>query len=175
MRAMVTGALDHRIAYRRSTYQTGYEVLVIDNMSSGRLGKLTALSSGKTQLCVMDVRDNVTLTHKFSSFSPDLVVHLTGQTDVRASSETPDLDAMTNVMGVINVFAAVGVRRVINTSTGGAINGDCHALPTPRRRLPAPSSSSEQARKRLLSSLSTTWHAQTFPLPRSRSYRTGRE
>jgi UDP-glucose 4-epimerase len=44
---------------------------------------------------------------------------------------------MTNVVGLINVFAAAGVRRVINTSTGGAIYGDCHALPTPRRRPPA--------------------------------------
>jgi UDP-glucose 4-epimerase len=50
-----------------------YEVLVIDNVSSGWLGNLAALSNDKTELCFMDVRDNVTLTHEFSSFSPDLV------------------------------------------------------------------------------------------------------
>ena len=46
----------------------------------------------------------------------------------------PSRDAEINVVGSINVFsaaAASGARRVINTSTGGAIYGDGAPLPTP--------------------------------------------
>ncbi|HWI01277.1 MAG TPA: NAD-dependent epimerase/dehydratase family protein, partial [Propionibacteriaceae bacterium] len=59
---------------------------------------------------------------------------LAAQIDVRASMAEPARDAEINVVGSINVFsaaAASGVRRVINTSTGGAIYGEGAPLPTP--------------------------------------------
>ena len=46
----------------------------------------------------------------------------------------PARDAAINVLGSVNVFAAAaaaGVRRVVNTSTGGAIYGDTETVPTP--------------------------------------------
>ena len=63
-----------------------------------------------------------------------LVFHLAAQIDVRHSVEHPVDDAQTNVLGTINVLEAAreaGVRRVVNTSTGGGLYGDADVLPTP--------------------------------------------
>ena len=64
----------------------------------------------------------------------ELVFHLAAQIDVRHSVERPADDAQTNVLGTINVLEAAraaGVRRVVNTSTGGGLYGDADVLPTP--------------------------------------------
>src|SRR5215218_7493790 len=50
-------------------------------------------------------------------------------------------DAGINVIGTINVLEAArqtGVRRVVNTSTGGAIYGDVDTIPTPETTPPRP-------------------------------------
>jgi len=63
-----------------------------------------------------------------------VVFHLAAQIDVRLSVERPAEDAQSNVLGTINVLdaaRAAGARRVVNTSSGGAIYGDAEVLPTP--------------------------------------------
>ena len=53
----------------------------------------------------------------------------------------PQDDASVNVLGSINVFsaaAAAGVRRVVNTSTGGAIYSPAAPIPTPETAPVAP-------------------------------------
>ena len=58
--------------------------------------------------------------------------------DVRKSIEDPAWDASINVGGTINVLEAArtaGVKRVVNTSTGGAIYGEIDVCR--RRRAPA--------------------------------------
>ena len=72
----------------------------------------------------------------FTAFRPDLVFHLAARTDVRASMSDPHDDASVDVLGSIDVFSAAtaaGVRRVVNTSTGGAIYAPTAPLPTTGR------------------------------------------
>ena len=52
----------------------------------------------------------------------------------RGSEAEPGRDAAVNLLGSINVFAAahaVGARRMVNISTGGAIYGATEVVPTP--------------------------------------------
>ena len=60
---------------------------------------------------------------------------MAAQIDVRRSVSDPGFDMQTNVGGTINVLEAArgaGVRRVVNTSTGGAIYGECKIDPGSR-------------------------------------------
>ena len=89
----------------------------------------------------MDIRDAGRLQDIFVSDAPDIVFHLAAQIDVRKSIEDPAFDAGVNVIGTINVLEAArtsGVRRVVNTSTGGAIYGDVRVIPTPESTAPRP-------------------------------------
>lgn len=134
MRAVVTGGagfigstiVDALVA-------DGTEVLVVDDLSRGSRANLdTALARG-ARLAEVDVRDGPALDEAFRSFRPDVVFHLAAQIDVRVSMDEPARDAAVNVVGSVNVFAAAhraGARRVVNTSTGGAIYGETDVVPT---------------------------------------------
>jgi UDP-glucose 4-epimerase len=114
--------------------ERGDRVVVLDDMSTGKHENLArALTHGAT-LHVADVRDPKALKEVFEAASPEVVFHLAAQIDVRYSVEQPVEDAVTNVLGMIRVLEAaraVGVRRVVYSSTGGALYGDTDALPTP--------------------------------------------
>jgi UDP-glucose 4-epimerase len=110
----------------------GDRVTVIDNLSTGRRENLdAALASGCATLEVADVADAVEI---FDRAKPELVFHMAAQIDVRRSVADPAADATVNVLGMIAVLEAAratGVRRVVNTSTGGGLYGDAELLPTP--------------------------------------------
>lgn len=112
----------------------GDRVVVIDDLSSGKLENLEAALAAGVQLHRLDVRDAAAVARVFSDTRPQLVFHLAAQIDVRRSIEDPAFDADVNVGGAINVLSAahsVGASRVVNTSTGGGLYGDADLLPTP--------------------------------------------
>jgi UDP-glucose 4-epimerase len=112
----------------------GHEVHVVDDLSTGRVDNLESALEGGAELHVEDVTDAAWMAELAAIVRPDVVFHLAAQIDVRASMAEPSRDAEINVVGSINVFsaaAASGARRVINTSTGGAIYGEGAPLPTP--------------------------------------------
>jgi UDP-glucose 4-epimerase len=118
----------------------GTSVLVVDDLSTGTASNLDRLA-GAVELFKHDIRDAGPLRDAFTAFRPDLVFHLAARTDVRASMSDPHDDASVNVLGSINVFAAAtaaGVRRVVNTSTGGAIYSPTAPVPTPETAPIAP-------------------------------------
>jgi UDP-glucose 4-epimerase len=112
----------------------GDRVTVIDNLSTGKRANLEgALARGAT-LEIADVRDADAVAAICLAASPQLVFHLAAQIDVRYSVEHPAGDATTNILGTIAVLEAArraGVRRLVNTSTGGGLYGDADVLPTP--------------------------------------------
>ena len=112
----------------------GDHVTVVDDLSTGRRSNLDAAEAQGAVLRVADVQDRAALAEIFDAARPDVVFHLAAQIDVRRSVEDPVLDARANVLGTIEVLAAAraaGVRRVVNTSTGGGLYGDAEQIPTP--------------------------------------------
>ncbi|MBC8092236.1 MAG: NAD-dependent epimerase/dehydratase family protein, partial [Pseudonocardia sp.] len=112
----------------------GHEVLVLDDLSQGRETNLTAALDRGARLAKVDVRDAAAVHEHLTGFAPEVVFHMAAQIDVRTSMAEPARDAQTNVIGSLNVFTAArdtGVRRVVNTSTGGAIYGETSTVPTP--------------------------------------------
>jgi UDP-glucose 4-epimerase len=142
MRALVTGGagfigsnlVDALLA-------RGDEVTVLDDLSTGRRENLSDALGAGAELVDADVRDAQALTDLFERVRPEVVFHLAAQIDVRRSAADPAFDARVNVEGTINVLEAsrvAGVRRVVNTSTGGAIYGEGQVIPAPEDHPAAP-------------------------------------
>jgi UDP-glucose 4-epimerase len=134
MRAVVTGGagfIGSNIV--DALVDAGADVLIVDDLSRGSRTNLEFALSRTARLVELDVRDGLAVEEAFRSFRPELVFHLAAQIDVRVSMEEPARDAAVNVLGSVNVFTAalaVGARRVVNTSTGGAIYGESEVVPT---------------------------------------------
>ncbi len=110
---------------------------VVDDLSTGRAGNLTAARRRGISFHELDIREAGPLREAFAGARPDIVFHLAAQIDVRKSIEDPAWDASINVGGTINVLEAArstGVGRVVNTSTGGAIYGEDVGCRRPRAR-----------------------------------------
>lgn len=110
----------------------------------------------------LDVRDGPAVTASFQEFRPELVFHLAAQIDVRESMDHPLHDASVNVLGAVTVFEAAhvaGVRRVVNTSTGGAIYGETRVLPTPETVPPEPISAYGVSKRTAEQYGQWFWHA----------------
>ncbi|PZS37883.1 MAG: UDP-glucose 4-epimerase [Pseudonocardiales bacterium] len=135
MRAVVTGGagfIGSNIV--DGLVRSGAEVLVLDDLSRGSRLYLCAAVAAGARLERIDIRDGAAVLTTVTGFAPDVLFHLAAQIDVRVSMARPAYDAAVNVVGSVNVFAAAvaaGVRRVVNTSTGGAIYGDTTVVPTP--------------------------------------------
>ena len=128
MRAVVTGGAgfigSHIVD---ALVKRGDEVVVVDDLSTGRESNIgTAIERGAT-LVQGDIRDAELVARLLRQKRPDVVFHLAAQIDVRASVRSPCKDAEVNVVGTINLLEAArhsGVRRFVFASTGGAIYGE---------------------------------------------------
>jgi UDP-glucose 4-epimerase len=113
----------------------GHDVLVIDDMSAGRVENLHPAASFRT----LDI-----LSAEFPSvladFAPDVVVHLAAQTSVPASVVDPERDWMVNVEGtraVAQAAAAAGVKRMLSASSA-AVYGEPVVVPLPETAAKTP-------------------------------------
>jgi UDP-glucose 4-epimerase len=112
----------------------GDEVVVLDNLATGRRSNLDSALTRGARLVVEDIRDAALVRSLLQSERPEVVFHLAAQMDVRVSAAKPVYDAEVNVIGTINMLEASrasGVRRFVFASTGGAIYGETDVLPTP--------------------------------------------
>lgn len=95
----------------------GYEVHVIDNLTTGDPGRLHS----EAILHVTDVGSEQTTTY-IKLLKPDVVFHLAAQTDVQQAMKSPAADADVNLMGTLNVLEAcrlAKVRKIVFASTSG--------------------------------------------------------
>ena len=119
----------------------GEQVVVVDNLSTGRRENLDAALASGIRLHELDITDAEALRALMQAERPDVVFHLAAQIDVRRAVADPAFDAQVNVGGTINVLEAArraGVARVVSSSTGGAIYGDAAVIPTSEDTVPAP-------------------------------------
>jgi UDP-glucose 4-epimerase len=106
----------------------GYEVAVIDNLSTGRRENLNP----KATFYEVDICDADALERVFAETKPVAVSHQAAMADVRGSIEEPDAYAMVNVIGTLRLLKAAcrhGTRKIVMASTGGAIYGEGVPLP----------------------------------------------
>jgi UDP-glucose 4-epimerase len=105
----------------------GDDVVVLDDLSSGREGNLEGAVDAGARLVVGDITDPEAVDSVFASHAPQQVFHLAAQIDVRKSVADPVFDLHLNVGGTINLLLAsreAGVERYLFASTGGAIYGE---------------------------------------------------
>jgi UDP-glucose 4-epimerase len=124
MRAVVTGGagfIGSNVA--DALVARGDDVHILDNLSHGRRENVHPAA----QLHEADIRTDT--ADVFADVKPDLCIHLAAQIDVRVSVERPDVDADVNVVGTIRILEAAREHgtKIVFSSTGGAIYGECDA------------------------------------------------
>ena len=114
----------------------GYEVTVVDDLSSGEAERVAE----GAELRELDIVDFDRLCALVEEVEPKAIYHLAAQSSVVASVANPGRDCEVNVIGTLNVVESAGRVQapVVFTSTGGALYGDDAPMPTPEDRLPAP-------------------------------------
>jgi UDP-glucose 4-epimerase len=139
MRVLVTGGagfIGSHIA--DALLARGDDVLVVDDLSSGRAGRLDP----QVPLHKLSITDATALNHEVAAFGPELICHLAAQIDVRASVDAPAADADVNILGTVNLLEAArqAGARVLFASTGGALYGRDAPIPSLEDVLPLPES-----------------------------------
>ena len=109
--------------------QEGHEVVVVDNLLTGKRRNLNK----EARFYKQDIQSS-RLERVFSRERPLLVMHLAAQVDLRRSVEDPIFDAQVNILGTLNLLEQAvkyGTRKVIFSSSGGAIYGEQDVFPAP--------------------------------------------
>ncbi|RAV13830.1 NAD-dependent epimerase/dehydratase family protein [Paenibacillus contaminans] len=100
MKVLITGGygfIGSHVADR--FHKEGYEVYIIDNLSTGNRGNITFKHKGY-ELAVEDAKcEEVFRANQFEA-----VVHLAAQASVNTSIMNPQLDSESNVLGLVNIL-----------------------------------------------------------------------
>ena len=127
MAALVTGGAgfigSHIV---EALLEEGYEVRVIDDLSTGREENLAAVRSR-----IAFYRESI-LSKNLEGVLRDVevVFHLAAQVNVRRSVEEPSYDLKVNALGTLNLLEqARDAERFIYASSGGAVYGEPRYLP----------------------------------------------
>lgn len=105
----------------------GFEVVVVDNLSTGRESNLNPAA----KFYKADIRSSQ-MDEIFAQERPDFVDHHAAQMNVRRSIVEPMFDAEVNILGSLNLIECAkkyGVKRFIYISSGGAAYGEPEYLP----------------------------------------------
>jgi UDP-glucose 4-epimerase len=105
----------------------GDEVIVVDDLSTGRRENLEEAIKSGAELIESDIRDSEAMAALAQERRPEQIFHLAAQIDVRRSVAEPAFDASINVGGTANMLEAARLAetlRFVFVSTGGAIYGE---------------------------------------------------
>ncbi|MDT2293821.1 NAD-dependent epimerase/dehydratase family protein [Paenibacillus larvae] len=118
MKILVTGGAGFIGSHVVDAYiQEGYEVVVVDILSTGTLLNVHP----KAKFYQVDIRSKE-LNRVFDEERPDIVNHHAAQKSVPKSWEDPMLDADINILGLMNILqlsVEYKVQRIIFASSGG--------------------------------------------------------
>jgi UDP-glucose 4-epimerase len=125
---LITGGAGFIASHISDAYVAeGHHVVVVDDL----LGGVRANLNPKAVFYQLDIRSEK-LEDIFRKEHIDVVSHHAAQMDVRKSVSDPKFDASVNVLGGLNVFECAkkyGVKKIIFSSTGGAIYGEQDFFP----------------------------------------------
>jgi UDP-glucose 4-epimerase len=128
MKVLVTGGAGFIGSHVVDAFlKNGFEVVIVDNLSTGRRANLNPAA----KFYQVDIRSK-DLADVFEKERPEIVDHHAAQMDVRRSVAEPLYDADVNVLGSINLLECArkfSVRRFVYISTGGAVYGEPEYLP----------------------------------------------
>lgn len=129
MKILVTGGAGFIGSHVVDAYvAAGHEVAVLDNLATGREDNVNSAA----QFHRADIRDLAQVQKVIGAFKPDVVNHHAAQSEVPKSVADPGNDAAVNVVGGLNVLRASvdnDVRKVMFSSTGGALYGEPDVVP----------------------------------------------
>ncbi len=127
-KVLVTGGAGFIGSHVSDLYvKDGYEVTIIDNLSSGRRENVPP----KATFVQCDI-GSPEARELLESNRFDVLNHHAAQMDVRVSVADPEFDARTNILGFLNLLEgarAGGTGRVVFASSGGVVYGESDALP----------------------------------------------
>ncbi len=112
-----------------SLISNGHQVVVVDNLITGDKSNLNK----DAKFYDLDIQDKK-LDKIFKKEKFDYVFHLAAQMNVRLSIKDPIFDAQNNILGSINILENCvkhKVKKIIFSSTGGALYGEADLIPTP--------------------------------------------
>ena len=105
-----------------------HQVSILDSLAAGKREQINPRASFNQ----VDLRDADQVRTAIAREKPEVIVHLAAQMDVRRSVAEPAFDAQVNLVGFLNLIEAArehGLKRVIFSSTGGAIYGEQEVFP----------------------------------------------
>jgi UDP-glucose 4-epimerase len=128
MNILITGGAGFIASHVADAYiADGHNVTIVDDLSGGYMENVNP----KARFYELDIRSDK-LEDVFQKEKIDVVNHLAAQMDVRKSVADPKFDASVNVIGGLNLFECArknGVKKIIFSSTGGAIYGEQDYFP----------------------------------------------
>src|SRR6267378_3418047 len=129
MKILVTGGAGFIGSHVADAYiAAGHEVAILDDFSTGSEANVNR----EAKVLRLDVRNKEGVSAALAAFRPEVVNHHAAQSEVPKSVADPGFDAMVNVVGGLNVLKAAvesGARKVIFSSTGGALYGEPDVIP----------------------------------------------
>jgi UDP-glucose 4-epimerase len=130
MRILVTGGAGFIASHVTDAFVAGgHQVAVVDDLSSGKRENLNP----RATVYQLDVQDPA-IADVFRREQPEALCHHAAQMDVRRSVADPVFDARVNILGLLNLLENGrhhGLKRVLFSSTGGAIYGEQDVFPCP--------------------------------------------
>lgn len=128
MKILVTGGAGFIGSHIVDKYiNAGHEVVVIDNLSTGKLENLNP----KAKFIKTDITDREAVVTVVTDEQPNVINHHAAHIQVGYSVENPQYDATHNIIGLLNIMEAaktLPIQKVIFAATGGAMYGN---KPTP--------------------------------------------
>lgn len=128
MKILVTGGAGFIGSHIVDAYlEDGHEVVVIDNLSTGRKENLNPRARFyQLDICSPEIAEI------FMRERPQILNHHAAQIDVRKSVADPHFDCRVNVLGFLNCVEAgqkCGMKRILFASSGGTVYGEQQTFP----------------------------------------------
>lgn len=128
MKCVVTGGAGFIASHVVDAYiEIGHDVHVIDDFSTGQKRNLNP----RAKVHALDIA-TAEAAALVREIKPAVLNHHAAQMDVRCSVADPMFDARVNIVGFVNLLEAAkdaGVKKVIFSSSGGAVYGDQEPIP----------------------------------------------